>query len=57
MSDRLAAIDRSAKMVEAAKRRNAAYVHRAPERAHALVQPWLAPGGKVRVFFDRPAER
>jgi hypothetical protein len=74
-------------MVEAAARRNAAYVeagkaeflvasledldlgdrrfdlvfavrvglfHREPERAHALVAPWLAAGGTVRAFFDPP---
>jgi ubiquinone/menaquinone biosynthesis C-methylase UbiE len=84
---RLTAIDRSAKMITAAARRNAAYVeagkaeflvadlehldlgdrrfdvifavrvgifHREPERAHALVEPWLAPGGRVRAFFDLP---
>ena len=28
--------------------------HREPERAHALVEPWLAPGGRVRAFFDPP---
>jgi ubiquinone/menaquinone biosynthesis C-methylase UbiE len=87
---RLTAIDRSAKMIEAAVRRNAAYVeagnaeflvanlehldlgerrfdvifavrvglfHREPERAQAIVEPWLAPGGKVRSFFDPPAQR
>jgi ubiquinone/menaquinone biosynthesis C-methylase UbiE len=87
---KLTAIDRSAKMIEAAKRRNAAYVEagkaefivgsledvdlgdrrfdvvfavrvrlfdREPERAHALLEPWLAPGGSVRAFFDRPAPR
>jgi ubiquinone/menaquinone biosynthesis C-methylase UbiE len=85
---KLTAIDRSAKMVEAATRRNAAYVeagraeflvadledldlgdrrfdlifavrvglfHRDPERAHALAEPWLAPGGTIRSFFDPPA--
>lgn len=84
---RLTAVDRSAKMIEAAKRRNTAYVeagtaeflvanledldlgerrfdkvfavrvglfHRDPERAHRLVEPWLAPGGTVRAFFDEP---
>ena len=83
----LTAIDRSTKMVEAATRRNAAFVasgkaefliasledmnlgdrrfdlvfavrvglfHRDPARAHALVEPWLAPGGRVRAFFDEP---
>jgi len=84
---RLTAIDRSAKMIEAAARRNAAYVdagkaeflvadienadlgdrrfdvvfsvrvglfHREPELAHALVAPRLAPGGRVRAFYDSP---
>ena len=84
---RLTAIDRSAKMIEAAARRNAAYVeagkaefivasledadlgdrrfdvvfaarialfHRDPERAHALVEPRLAPGGRVLSFYDAP---
>lgn len=27
---------------------------REPERAHALVERWLAPGGSVRAFFDPP---
>jgi ubiquinone/menaquinone biosynthesis C-methylase UbiE len=31
--------------------------HRDPERAHALVAPWLARGGKVRAFFDPPTTR
>jgi hypothetical protein len=31
--------------------------HREPERAHALVEPWLAPGGSIRSFFDPPARR
>ncbi len=86
---RLTAIDRSAKMIAAAARRNAAYVragkaefivaslddvdlgdrrfdlvfavrvalfHREPERARALVEPWLAPGGRVRAFFDEPTQ-
>jgi ubiquinone/menaquinone biosynthesis C-methylase UbiE len=84
---RLTAIDRSPKMIEAAARRNAAYVeagkaefivaaledldlgdrrfdkafavrvglfHREPERARALVEPWLAPGAAVLAFFDSP---
>jgi ubiquinone/menaquinone biosynthesis C-methylase UbiE len=84
---RLTAIDRSAKMIAAAARRNAAYVeagnaeflvadvehldlgnrrfdvifavrvglfHREPERAQTLVEPCLAPGGRVRAFFDLP---
>ena len=29
--------------------------HRDPERAHALVAPYLAPGGRIRAFFDVPA--
>jgi ubiquinone/menaquinone biosynthesis C-methylase UbiE len=85
---RLTAVDRSAKMIEAAARRNAEYVaagkaeflvatledldlgdrrfdkifavrvglfHRDPERAHGLVEPWLAPGGSVLAFFDPPS--
>jgi ubiquinone/menaquinone biosynthesis C-methylase UbiE len=85
---RMTAIDRSWKMIEAAARRNAAYVeagkaeflvadiedadlgdrrfdvvfavrvglfHREPTRARALVEPWLAPGGRVRLFFDSPS--
>jgi ubiquinone/menaquinone biosynthesis C-methylase UbiE len=28
--------------------------HREPERAHALAERWLAPGGVVRAFFDPP---
>ena len=27
---------------------------REPERAKELVEPWLAPGGRVFSFFDRP---
>ncbi|WP_439656175.1 class I SAM-dependent methyltransferase [Lentzea sp. HUAS TT2] len=83
----LTAIDRSTKMIEAATRRNAAYVasgraefliaaledmnlgdrrfdlvfavrvglfHRDPDRAHALLQPWLAPGARVLSYFDVP---
>ena len=86
----LTAIDRSAKIIEAAALRNAAFVrsgkaeflvqsleqidlgerrfdvvfavrvglfHREPERAHALVEPWIAPGGRVRAFFDTPERR
>lgn len=89
-SGRLTAIDRSAKMIEAAARRNAAHVevgkaeflvasledvdfgdrrfdlvfavrvglfHREPQRAQALVEPWLAPAGRVRAFFDPPARQ
>ena len=29
--------------------------HREPERARALAERWLAPGGKVEAFFDPPA--
>jgi ubiquinone/menaquinone biosynthesis C-methylase UbiE len=87
---RLTAIDRSARMIEAAARRNAVHVesgkaeflvadvedldlgdrrfelvfavrvglfHRDPARANALVEPWLAPGGRVRSFFDTPSRR
>jgi ubiquinone/menaquinone biosynthesis C-methylase UbiE len=86
----LTAIDRSPKMIEAARRRNAAHVetgvaeflvgdledvdlgerrfdkilaariglfHREPERAHALAERWLAPGGEIFVFYDAPARR
>lgn len=85
---RLTAIDRSRKMIEAASRRNAAYVdagaaeflvaaledldlgdrrfdtvfairvglfHREPERARALVAPYLALGGRIHAVFDPPA--
>ncbi len=84
---RLTAIDRSAAMIAAARRRNARHVaagiaeflpgsleevdlgerrfdlvfavrvgifHREPQRAAALVEPWLAPGGRVLSFFDPP---
>jgi ubiquinone/menaquinone biosynthesis C-methylase UbiE len=87
---RLTAIDRSAKMIEAAERRNAESVaagkaeflvasleevdlgdrrfdivfavrvglfHREPDRARALVEPWLAPGGRLDSFFDAPTRR
>jgi ubiquinone/menaquinone biosynthesis C-methylase UbiE len=87
---RLTAVDRSATMIAAAERRNAAHVRsgraeflvrrledldlgdrrfdvvfavrvrlfeREPERAGALVEPWLAPGGEVRSFFGPPARR
>jgi ubiquinone/menaquinone biosynthesis C-methylase UbiE len=86
----LLAIDRSAKMIEAARRRNAAYieagkadflvgameeidlgdrrfdkifavrvglVHREPERAGAIAERWLAPGGAIFSFFDPPSRR
>jgi ubiquinone/menaquinone biosynthesis C-methylase UbiE len=26
--------------------------HREPERARGLVEPWLAPGGSLRTFYD-----
>jgi ubiquinone/menaquinone biosynthesis C-methylase UbiE len=84
----LTAIDRSAKMIEAAEHRNAEHVesgkaeflvmsvesadlgdrrfdlvvairvglfHREPERARALVKPWLAAGGRVHAFYDEPS--
>jgi len=28
--------------------------HREPGRAHALLEPWLAPGARVMSFFDVP---
>jgi len=28
--------------------------HRDPDRAHALVAPWLADGGRVEAFYDAP---
>jgi hypothetical protein len=31
-----------------------ALVHREPERARALVQPWLAVGGRIVAFYDAP---
>jgi ubiquinone/menaquinone biosynthesis C-methylase UbiE len=82
---RYTAIDRSPKMIEAAQRRNAAYVeagmaeflvaqleqldlgdrsfdkifavrvglfHREPERARAIVERWLAPGGEILAFWN-----
>jgi ubiquinone/menaquinone biosynthesis C-methylase UbiE len=85
---RLTAVDRSQKMIDAASRRNAAYVEagkaeflvatledldladrrfevafavrvglfdREPERARGLVEPWLAPGGRLFAFFDPPS--
>ncbi len=84
---RLTAIDRSPKMIEAARSRNAAYVEagkaefllarledvdlgdrrfdkifavrvgiftRQPERAHGIVERWLAPRGTVLVALDAP---
>jgi ubiquinone/menaquinone biosynthesis C-methylase UbiE len=29
--------------------------HSEPERAHALAERWLAPGGAVHAFYDAPA--
>jgi hypothetical protein len=29
--------------------------HRDLDRAHALVEPWLAPSGVVSSFFDTPS--
>ncbi|NUS44387.1 MAG: class I SAM-dependent methyltransferase [Mycobacteriaceae bacterium] len=85
---RYVAIDRSATMIAAAERRNAAAVasgqaefavmelegldlgerrfdvvfaarvglfHRAPDRARALIEPWLKPGGVLHVFYDTPS--
>jgi ubiquinone/menaquinone biosynthesis C-methylase UbiE len=82
------AVDRSPKMVEAARRRNEEHIaagraeflvmalealelgerrfdvifaarvglfHREPERARALAEPWLAPGGRLVVAYDAPA--
>jgi len=87
---RLTAIDRSAKMIAAATRRNATFVDagtaeffvarleelglgdrrfdvvfavrvglfaREPQRARALVEPWLKPDGRVVAVFDPPAHR
>jgi ubiquinone/menaquinone biosynthesis C-methylase UbiE len=84
---RLTAVDRSQKMIDAARRRNAEHVqagraeflvaeleqlelgerrfdkifavrvglfHREPERARALLAPWLAPGGTLTSVFDPP---
>src|ERR687896_440680 len=84
---RLTAVDRSAKMIAAAARRNAAHVaagraeflvahleeldlgehrfdkvfavrvglfHREPERARAIVERYLAPGGSVHTEYDAP---
>jgi ubiquinone/menaquinone biosynthesis C-methylase UbiE len=87
---RLTAIDRSAKMIAAASRRNARYVddgtaeflirrledldlgerrfdkvfavrvrlfQSSLDRARSLVEPWVAPDGEVRSFFDEPRRR
>lgn len=80
----LTAIDRSAKMVEAARRRNpggefiqatledadlgdrrfdtifavrVGLFHREPERARALAERWLAPGGTLHVTYDSATSR
>jgi ubiquinone/menaquinone biosynthesis C-methylase UbiE len=86
-SGRLTAVDRSARMIVAAARRNAEHVasgraeflvaelealdlgerrfnlvfavrvrlfHTEPERARSLVEPWLAPGGRLLTFYDTP---
>ena len=29
---------------------------REPDRAHGLVERWLAPGGRAFTFFDSPSE-
>jgi ubiquinone/menaquinone biosynthesis C-methylase UbiE len=52
----LTAVDRSAKMIEAATRRNAAYVEAG--KAEFLVADLedLAPGGEVFAFFDAPSK-
>jgi ubiquinone/menaquinone biosynthesis C-methylase UbiE len=74
-------VDRSAKMIEAAAKRNptgefrvaelealdlgdrrfdlvfavrVGLFHREPGRARALVEPYLAPGGRIESFFDPP---
>jgi len=31
--------------------------HREPQRARELVDPWLAPGGRIVAIFDPPARR
>ncbi len=31
--------------------------HRDPQRARALVEPWLKPDGRVHAIFDPPARR
>ena len=83
----LTAVDRSAKMIQAASKRNVAYIEAGraeflvahledldlgerrfdkifavrvglfnldPGRARGLVERWLAPGGRLFVFFDQP---
>ena len=84
---KVVAIDRSPKMIAAAKRRNRVHVkaglaefhavdleqydpkgqrfdailalriglfHREPEKAQALVQRWLRPGGRLVAEYDKP---
>jgi hypothetical protein len=58
--------DRSQKMFDAATVRNAAHVEAGraeflvarledmDERARRLVEPWVAPGGVIRSFYDSP---
>jgi ubiquinone/menaquinone biosynthesis C-methylase UbiE len=80
----LTAIDRSAKMIAAARRRNpggefivasledadlgdrrfdtifacrVGLFQREPDRARALAERWLAPGGKLYVTSDSPTSR
>jgi ubiquinone/menaquinone biosynthesis C-methylase UbiE len=31
--------------------------HRDPARARSLIEPWLAPGGEARAFFDEPGDQ
>jgi ubiquinone/menaquinone biosynthesis C-methylase UbiE len=31
--------------------------HREPDRARALAERWLAPGGRILTFFDPPSRR
>jgi SAM-dependent methyltransferase len=31
--------------------------HREPDRARALAERWLAPGGRLHVFYDSPTSR
>ena len=68
----LTAIDRSPKMIDAAAHRNARCgtadpageglveaalpEDRDPERAHALVEPWLIPGRRLLAVFDEPVQ-
>jgi len=81
---RLTAIDRSAKMIAAARKRNpdgefivasledadlgdrrfdtifacrVGLFQREPDRARALAERWLAPGGSLHVAYDSPTSR